>query len=212
MRGKKINKKFMGVLVGMLFLLLGGGQFLYKHFEQPKALANVDYSLLSDLDIVMGDAEAPITIIEYSSLTCGHCAHFHNEVLPKIKRRFIDTGKVRFIFKHFPLDQRAIDAAVVLSQVPKLRQAQTLARLFERQNHWISDQGHRALSEICQLDPQKCLQFIKNQEKVDAFLKSRLEAEKMMNINATPTFIVQGKVIPYAPTYEEIERLIEPNF
>lgn len=109
--------------------------------------ADVALAKVTADDKVLGDRDAPVTMIEYSSLTCPHCAHFHTDVLPRIKKEYIDTGKVKLVLRDFPLNQPALIAAQIAHCVPEDRYFGFVSVLFETQAAWaISEDPAAALS------------------------------------------------------------------
>lgn len=151
-------------------------------------------------DVVMGSSDAPITIIEYASMTCPHCAHVHETVLPAVKQNYIDKGLVRFVFREFPLDQLAVAASVLTRCVPKESYHPFLATLFAQQRNWATAKDIRgALKEISARAGlsdaafEACLQ---NRAEAEAVIKSRDEGLKNYCVAGTPTSILNGRVLP----------------
>tara|TARA_A100000171_G_C2130857_1_gene146615 strand:- start:869 stop:1504 length:636 start_codon:yes stop_codon:yes gene_type:complete len=161
-------------------------------------------------DIRIGSSEAPIKIIEYSSLTCHHCAHFHKTVLPVLMKKYIRTGKMQLVFRHFPIDEYALKASTLVAASIPLRQFSLVNRLFETQDRWIGSHCLDALAHITGETLETCQETVNNKALSDRVLMTRLRAEKEMNIDGTPTFIINGRVIDYAPELDEIETLIKP--
>src|SRR5262245_59474582 len=87
-------------------------------------------------DLVIGNAEAPVTIVEYASMTCSHCANFHNTVLPAIKEKYIDTGKVKLVFREFPLEERAARASMMARCAGDGKSLPLISILFSKQDEW----------------------------------------------------------------------------
>lgn len=157
------------------------------------ARAEVDLAVAT-ADRVLGNPQAKVTVIEYASLTCPHCAHFHAEILPDIKARYIDTGKVKIIFRDFPLDKVALDAAMLARCAPPDRFFATVQVLFATQTKWISadDTTAALIQAVGDLgmkaeDAKACLA---NEQLKEAVVKSRFDGDKAWNIQATPTFIL----------------------
>lgn len=169
-------------------------------------------------DLVLGDADAPITMIEYSSLTCSHCASFHANTLPEIKKNYIDTGKVRLVFRHFPFDQPALLAAALAECAGHDRFFNFVDVLFASQNTWArSANVLAALNSIGRLGGLKTDAIVAcfaDQEMLDRILSDRIEGTKQYDINSTPTFIVNGEKLvgnqPYDMFVDVFERLL-PN-
>lgn len=142
----------------------------------------------------LGKADAPVTILDYSSLTCPHCARFHSEVLPQLKERFIDTGKAKLVFRDFPFDQWALKASMLARCAPAERYFPLLDILFKQQTQWAhgADPG-KALAQIGKLAglTQATIDACwANQEIADGILKMRMEGSGKYNVDSTPTFIL----------------------
>jgi protein-disulfide isomerase len=165
-------------------------------------------------DLVLGKADAPCTIVEYASLTCGHCANFHNKVLPVLKEKFIDTGKVRLIMREFPLQNLAAGAAMLARCAGG--GDKTIAftsALFARQEEWAF-QAQNPLPELFKFAKQagftqesfdKCLT---DQKLLDDITSIRARASEKFGVDATPSFFINGKRFTGAPTVEEFEKAI----
>ena len=145
---------------------------------------------------VLGDINAPVTLIEYSSLTCPHCARFHNDTLPRLKREFIDTGKVKVIYRDFPFDGIGLRASMLARCVPEERYFDFLDVLFKNQQRWSRARDPlAALTTFGTLvgmnanDVQAC---IDNEELQNAILTRQLEGQERYSIRSTPTFILNN--------------------
>ncbi|MEQ8193897.1 MAG: DsbA family protein [Rhodospirillales bacterium] len=164
-------------------------------------------------DRVMGNPDAPVTIIEYSSLTCPHCMAFHRDTLPELKKTYIDTGKVKLIYRDFPFGGLAMAAAMMARCAKPERYFGLLEILFRSQAEWTrGDQPLANLSRIGRLagmpdsDVQACFQHrdlwqaIKNQAK---------SAEQKYQINSTPSFVINDRTVSGALPFEEFKKIIE---
>jgi protein-disulfide isomerase len=192
-------RKFLSSLAVAALFLLGG-----------QAFAATDKSW--GIDEVLGKPDAPITIIEYSSLTCPHCAKFHSDTLPQVKKDWIDTGKVKYIVRDFPLDGLA-QAAAMISHCSGDRYFAFVDTFFHSQANWEHAANPvDALKGIARLggmpadEVDKCLQ--------DRQLLSEIEArkedgEKVYSIDSTPTFVINGKAISGDKPYEEFAKLLK---
>lgn len=162
----------------------------------------------------LGKADAPVTIIEFASLTCPHCKDFEINVLPKLKTAYIDTGKVKFVYRDFPLDGRALLAAMVARCAPKDRYFAFLDALFRGQDTWARAQDATVpLAQLARLGGMSQADFdacIKNQALFDAIKKDALEAQSQYKIESTPTFIINGKKMDGAHTFESFEAALKP--
>ncbi|MDD9927568.1 MAG: DsbA family protein [Rhodospirillaceae bacterium] len=146
---------------------------------------------------VLGDPNAPIEIVEYSSLTCPHCRHFHIEILPELKKNYLDTGRAKLVYRDFPFDQLGLMAAILARCAPPPRYFQFLDVLFQNQEKWSRDADPvKALARIGTLgglsesDFRACAE---NRTIVDGVLQTRLEAGNRYQVNSTPTFIINGE-------------------
>lgn len=186
-------------------VLLGGAKALAQ-----QAPAAADPRLQ---EMALGKADAPITIVEYASLTCPHCAAFHADVLPMVKKDYIDTGKVRFIFRDFPLDQLALAGAGLARCAGPERYFSFLDVLFAQQRAWATAPDPRAaLNQIGRLGGLSAEQIdacFKDQAVADHILNSRLEGNQKFNVNSTPTIIINGKTEPGVTTVDAMRAKLE---
>ena len=164
--------------------------------------------------IVSGDEKAKITIIAYESLTCSHCASFHKDVYPQLKKEYIDTGVVKIEFRHFPLDVAAFNASKI-SQCNQNESLRILESLYSNQQSWIkgstveevNDNLKKFLkSEGFNLDFDKC---INNKEIEDFVLNDRIEGTKNFKVNATPTIIINNEKFEKTLNYKNLKKTLE---
>jgi protein-disulfide isomerase len=143
---------------------------------------------------VLGDPNAPITILEYSSLTCSHCASFHANTLPQLKKDYIDTGKAKLVFRDFPLDRVALQAGMLARCSNPERYFGFLDVLFKSQDKWArASDPTKALAQNGKLAGVGDEQFnacMTNEPLVNKIIERRLEAEKKYEVQSTPTFII----------------------
>lgn len=148
---------------------------------------------------VMGDENAPVTMIEYASLTCPHCASFHNEVLPEIKEKLIDTGKLKLIYRDYPLDGVALRAAAIAQCAGEDRYFGVLGMLFKSQMTWARSQDPVAsIKEVVRfagMTGDAVDACIADQELIDGIVGSRMTGEQEFNVSSTPSFILDGELI-----------------
>jgi protein-disulfide isomerase len=163
-------------------------------------------------DRILGNPEAPITIVEYASLTCPHCAHFANDILPEIKKEWIDTGKAKLVLRDFPLDEPALRAAMIARCAPPERYYAFADAFFAAQEKWVrSTDYHEALARLAKLGGMGQAEFdtcIKNTELENKIVEGRLRATQELEVNSTPTFFVNGSKLAGAPTKEEFDKLL----
>ena len=173
-------------------------------------------------DIVMGDKNALVVMIEYASLSCPHCAAFHRESLEKLKNEYIDTKKVVFVHRDFPLNQPALVAgmfAICQAQDHQEEMSEKyynlLKALFRTQDSWAFDAKYiEKLQSIAQLDGMSADHFnncINDKKLQERILSERMEAAKGLQIQSTPTFFINGKIMEGYVDYLSIKKLIDKN-
>jgi protein-disulfide isomerase len=166
-------------------------------------------------DMALGPADAKVTIVEYASMTCGHCAHFTTDVWPQIKKKYVDSNKVRYIFREFPLDNLAAAASMLARCTGNDKAFGLIEVLFEKQKEWAFGEGNPVprLFEIAkqagftQESFDKCLT---DQKLLDDITGGRTRASDVFGVSATPTFYVNGKKLDGSPTMEKFDQMIEP--
>lgn len=200
--------KYIQRFVLTLAFVLGG--FLAASVQAQTAPAAADPRLQ---DMVLGKAEAPITIVEYASLTCPHCAAFHADVLPTLKTEYLDTGKAKLIFRDFPLDQLAFAGAVLARCGGPEKYYTFLSVLFAQQRQWAASSDPKAaLTQIGRLGGISSEQFEKClQDKAlgDYILNSRLEGNQKHGVNSTPTLIINGKAEAGVPSIADLRKKLD---
>ena len=164
--------------------------------------------------IISGQDDAKITIIAYESLTCSHCADFHNNIYPLLKKEFIDTGLVKIEFRHFPLDIVALNASKI-SQCKQDQSLEIMMSLYSDQQAWIKgktiEEANENLKKFVKnknftLDFEKCI----NDKKIEDFvLSDRIEGTKKFEINSTPTIIINGKKFEKTLNYKNLKKSLE---
>jgi|CXWL01.1.fsa_nt_gi protein-disulfide isomerase len=187
-----------------LFMVLGGVSAPTASAQTPSPL-NVTVK-----DHVLGDPNAKITVIEYASMTCPHCAGFHTTILPELKKLYIDTGKVKLVFRAFPLDKVALQASLLAECVPADRYFAMVDMLFQTQAQWSRARDPLdALSKAGKLlgiDDVKFRACQDDKEALAAIIGERQGAESI-GVESTPTLVINGKLYPGArpvPDYQKI--------
>ena len=164
--------------------------------------------------IVSGNQNAKITIIAYESLTCSHCANFHKDVYPSLKKDFIDTGLVKIEFRHFPLDIAALNASKI-SFCKQDQSLEILEKLYSNQQAWIKgkeiEEVNNNLKEFLKkagfdIDFEKC---ISNKEIEDYVLNDRIEGTKNFKVNSTPTIIINNEKFEKSLNYKNLKKTLE---
>ena len=164
---------------------------------------------------VLGNPDAKVTVVEYASLTCGHCGNFHATTFGALKKDYIDTGKIRFIYRDFPLDPLAMGAAMLARCAPDDKYFAFLSLLYEQQKTWAySDKPAEALLAIAkqvgftQESFEACLT---NQELLDGLTSVRQRAADNFGVKSTPTFFINGEIFRGARTIEEFAEKLDPH-
>lgn len=162
---------------------------------------------------VLGEATAPVTVVEYASLSCSHCQEFHEKTFPEVKQRLIDTGKVRFVFRDFPLDQFALAGAMIARCAGDGKYFPIVDAFFAQQDSLLGAQDPLAWLQnfgkqvgFTQEQLEACLS---NRELEDNLLAARETASGKFGVNSTPTFFFNGKVRRGALTIEDFEKEVE---
>jgi protein-disulfide isomerase len=165
-------------------------------------------------DLVYGPEGAKVTIVEYASTTCGHCARFHNDVWPAFKAKYVDTNRVRYVFRNFVLNPLDAAASMLSYCGPAERRNTFVELLFRQQERWAFTgtplDSLLALARQAGFTQESFNACLQRRELYDALIASKDGAAERFRINSTPTFIINGQVFPGARTLQEFERIIEP--
>lgn len=186
--------------------------------EQAPKVVSPDNKLFTTVlpnDIVIGENSAPIKIIEYASLSCSHCKHFHDEVYYELKKRFIDTGKVQFTFRHFPLNAPAIKAALIVGCAPADSKQAFLGAFFKSQQQWAfvdneSDMHDKLkiVAKIGGMDDAVFEQCFNDEKKQDEVLSLMKQANEELSVETTPSIFIDGVRFDGARTIESFAEVI----
>ena len=177
--------------------------------KPPSPSAQAEALALTPDDRILGKPDAPITIVEYASLTCPHCAHFATDVLPKLKEKWIDTGKARLVMRDYPLDEPALRAAMIARCAPADKFYPFIDTLFGAQRQWVLSKDYKAdLARLALLGGMSKKQFeecLANKAIEDKVLQSRLTATEQLGVNSTPTFFINGNKFDGAPEFDAMD-------
>jgi protein-disulfide isomerase len=163
-------------------------------------------------DQILGTENAPVTVIEYASMTCPHCANFAVNVLPKIKERYIDTGKVRFIFREFPFDPLAAGAFMLARCTDKDKYFPLIETLFQQQSKWVVQKPMEPLLTIAKqagFTQQSFEACLANQKVLEGIEWVRNRATEKFKVDATPTFFINGEMHRGEMSLDEMEKAIQ---
>ncbi|WP_024508261.1 DsbA family protein [Bradyrhizobium sp. ARR65] len=167
-------------------------------------------------DMALGPADAKVTIVEYASMTCPHCAAFNEQVFPKIKSEYIDTGKIRYIFREFPLDIKAAAGSMLSRCIANGDSNKYFAvtdLLFRSQSDWVMKNTTESLTRIGKqagLSQQQVEDCLKDQSLLDKIAADQKYASEVLKVDSTPTFFINGEKIKGEASIEEFEKRINP--
>lgn len=180
----------------------------------PVAVATADKAALANVlpgDHVLGNPNAPITVIEYASLTCSHCAHFHTQILPEIKKKWIDTGKVKLVYRDFPLDQVAVKAAQIAECAGNDKYFGVLDIIFRGQPQWATSQD--PLTELAKplriagMGESEIKACLANDAMSNAVLNDYKSGEAL-GVNSTPTLFINGQLYRGSRSVDELDSVL----
>lgn len=169
---------------------------------------------LGEHDYILGDENAPVTIIEYASMTCGHCGYFHNNVLPQIKRNYIDTGKVRMVVRPLPWDNMALAISKVAMCGGEPVYYPMLNAFFDTQEQWLKSEADaladiKKIARLSGMDGETVEACIKDKELHDVVLDTKETARQTLKVTGTPTFFVNGERLEGMQNFERMQEVIE---
>jgi protein-disulfide isomerase len=175
----------------------------------PSAEAMANPLALTPDDRILGKSDAPITIVEYASMTCPHCAHFATEVLPQLQQKWIDSGKAKLIMRDYPLDEPALRAAMIARCEPADKFYPFVETLFAQQRTWVLAKDYQSeLAKLALLSGMNKTKFdacLADKSGEDKVLQSRLVATQKLNVNSTPTFYINGTKFDGAPEMDAMD-------
>jgi protein-disulfide isomerase len=194
---------FYVVLLAWAAALLGGGTTALGQTSVPATTVD---------DRVLGKADAPITIFEYASLTCPHCAAFATGTMPQLEEAWIKTGKAKLVFRDYPLDKLALTAAIVARCVPADRFFGLIKVLFADQPSWgrmsDADQSLERVRNFAGLTKEQADACVKDTKLSDFVLGEHLTAKDQYGVSATPTFFINGEKVVGERDYPDFEKLL----
>ncbi len=215
-----MNRKFIAALAAGAFALLLAG---CDSGALPASLGGGQAVEIKPTDMVHGKPNAPVTIIEYASMTCPHCAAFQAQVVPQLKKDYIDTGKVKLVFREYPLDGAARMASAVARCFSGEQYFSFIDLLFANQMNWIKDfDGNQQITkeDIVEGLTQMARQAGMPREKVTACADSPenlklvdgnwQEGQTRYNVNSTPTFIINGTAHAGEIPYDDLKKILDP--
>ena len=186
--------------------------------ELPQADGEVDVSKLMEPgalpEMAIGKADAPVTIVEYMSMTCPHCANFHNQTFDTIKTKYVETGKVRFVLREFPFDPRAAAAFMLARCAPEGQYFPMVSMLFKQQEQWAAAQNGRdallQMSKLAGFSQESFEACLTNQKLLDDVNAVMQKGMKEYQVASTPTFFINGKRYSGDMSVDTMSALIDP--
>lgn len=215
------SRRNLLIAAAAIVVVAAAGYVIWSGQESPPGPGKTPIFTEADLlqpgalpEMALGDPKAPVTIIEYASMTCPHCARFHAEVYPEIKTRYIDSGKVRFIFREFPLDQLAAAGFMLARCADDDKYFPLVETLFEQQRTWAvtnEDPLPRLFNVVKQagFTQQSFEQCLANQELLDKIVAVRQRGAEVFGVGSTPTFFINGKVERGEMTLDAMSKAID---
>jgi protein-disulfide isomerase len=204
----------VGASVVAMVVAIGGVEALYGARPARAQSAAADLLVPPPLgDRTLGKDDAPVTIVEYASMTCPHCAHFHETTYPELKKRYIDTGKVRFIFREFPLDPLAAGASMLARCADKEKFYPMIETLFQLQTTWAVEKPIPPLMTIAKqagFSEQSFNACLSDQKMLDQIQVEQKRASEKFGVNSTPTLFVNGKKQVGGVSIEDLAKVIDP--
>jgi len=212
--------------------LLGYGYGLYSSSQSPFARLSpteIQQAVAADAsaidapkevphdplpDRVMGDAKAKVTLIEYASLTCPHCAHFHKDTLPKLKTEYIDKGLVKLIWRPYPFDGVALKGSVMAYCLPDSQFYPFISAVYESQEQWARASDPEAelkkIARLAGLSEAKMKECLDEKSGWAArILQNRLDADKKFNVKSTPSFLIGDDKIEGAQPFDQFKSALD---
>ena len=201
-------------------LLVVGAQ-VPSYAQQPAAtpaegeawvLPNAPAAQVYKDDYYLGNPDAKIVVIEYASLTCPHCANFNTNIFPSLKKDFIDTGKILYVYRDFPLDQYAYQAALIAQCAPRERYFGIIDQLYGNQKAWVTAENPatalESFAKTVGLNAEQLQQCYNNQTLIDRVIRLYNEAVNVYQIQSTPSIIVNGQLQKNIRGYEDLQKYL----
>jgi len=198
--------KFLKLLLLSIFIFFVSG---LSNTEELSVLN------IKEDDFFIGDIDAPITIIEYASMSCSHCASFHNNTLPDLKKEYIDTGKVKFVFRDFPYNFPALLGSMVMRCTPNEVRYEYMNALYKLQKQWVLKENIKTTQELYKImqsggmkkeDFEAC---INNTDLENKIIQEIIDAQEEFGIKNTPSFLVNGNLVAGNKSIKEFRQIID---
>ena len=189
--------------------------FLATFLSHPLIANEISAQEITENDFIIGDENAPITIIEYASMSCSHCADFHTKTLPDLKTEFIDTGKVRMVFRDYPFNYPALLGSMMMRCIPGDVRYDYMNALYQLQSNWVNRDPKITKKELYKImqsggmtkdEFDTCYGDLDNENLI---LEGVMAAQKDFNIKSTPSFVINGNLIEGNKNIKEFRQIID---
>jgi protein-disulfide isomerase len=217
LRLPRLTRRTSAIAGAAALTLALSATYLPGSAQQPAPAATAeDIHKPGDLgDIIIGKPDAPVTIVEYASMTCPHCATFHNTVLPTLKQKYVDAGQVRIIFREYPLDNVAVAVSMLARCAGSDKAPAVVAKFFETQDQWAFVKisplpGMLKVAETVGFTKESFDKCLTDQKMMDG-VRDVGERGRKLGVTSTPSFFVNGKKLEgRADQVATFEKAIEP--
>ena len=206
---KKIKSLLFNNIISFFFCFV----FLFFYILNPAQTASV--LEVKEDDFVLGDKNAPITVIEYASLSCSHCADFHHNTLPQLIKEYVDTGKIKIVFRDFPLNYPALMGSLLLQCIDRDIRYDYLSALFILQSKWVKPEfeiAKKELFKIVQTGGMTKDQFnecLNNKDLEQKILQGLIDAQNEFNVGTTPSFLINGTLLEGNKSIKSFKKIID---
>ena len=170
---------------------------------------------ITENDFIIGNEDAPITIIEYASMSCSHCADFHIKTLPKLIEKYANTGKIKIVFRDFPFNYPALLGSMVLRCIPEDSRYQYTEALYKLQSKWVNRENSKTTQELYKImqsggmTKEEFNSCIKNVDLENNILQSLMDVQKEFNIKSTPSFLINGLLVEGNKPLKDFVKIID---
>ena len=197
-------------------LILGAAMLVATTGLASSGHAAIDIAALhappAEGDMTMGPENAKVTVVEYASASCPHCANFYKTTFPDLKKDYIDTGKIRFIFREFPHNQPALAAFMLARCAPKEKYFPLIDMFFTQQDTWLEKplEGLQKIAQLAGFTKESFDACLKNEAVAKGILAVRDQADKDFGVNSIPTFFINGELLKGETSIDEFRKKIDP--
>ncbi len=210
--------RFISALAGVGFALFAPAALAQDASEPPPVPENIDVSALMAPgplpEKTLGEIGAPVTVVEYASLTCSHCGNFYQTTFEPFREKYIDTGKVRFVFRDFPLDQNALTTAALARCLPDDKYFEVVDTLFMNQAEWafVEHSGPPLfkLLEPFGMNEESAKACVEDKSLIEGIISRANDAYHTFGVRGTPTFFINGKRFGGGMSLADLDAAIEP--